>query len=255
MRSSLNFIFFLILVSSFVSFSEAARIKKARNNQLDVISKMKSFAESATGVLKDITSAGQEIKKKLNPLKEYYVALEGVLGDFKNFLVKQTNIVTPSVSDSTTSFSEMEKKFNDIYALGQTVFDNLNKYGQIISKFSPGSAEKLEAATKELDSVFEQVTKYKGYADKINQIIKDINEKFQVMKEFDDSKITELQSFVADFDKITGKLDTVNQYADDLAKVVSSLSTPSSGSSKVSEIANTAKEAASSVKNFLGGLW
>lgn len=255
MKSSLNFIVFLIIFSSFVSFSEAVRFKKTRNTQLDVISKVTSFAGSATSLLKDVSAAGQEIKKKLTPLKEYYVALEGVLGDFKNFLVKQTNIVTPSVSDSATSFSNMEQKFNQIYNLGQTVTEAINKYGGMLAKISPDSASKLESVTQEVNSIFDQVTKYKGYADKINQIIKEINEKFYVMKEFDDTKITELQKFVADFDKITDKLDTANKYVEDLTKVTSSLSTASNASSKVSEITNTAKEAANSVKNFFGGWW
>ena len=61
----------------------------------------------------------------------------------------------------------MEQKFNQIYNLGQTVTEAINKYGGMLAKISPDSASKLESVTQEVNSIFDQVTKYKGYADKI----------------------------------------------------------------------------------------
>ena len=82
--------------------------------------------------------------------------------------------------------------------------------------------------------------------------MKAITEQFNLMKNFDDTKITELQKFVEDFDKINNGLEKANTYVNDLIATTSKVS---SFKDTVSEAKSKVQEAKSKVSNFFGGLW
>jgi archaellum component FlaC len=239
-----TFILFLLFTSLLSSSFSITLVKK--KNQLktrNVLDDIVGFADKATGLLKEVSASGQTVTQKLSPLKGYYDSLTGVLGNFKTFLTDQTNIVTPSVSDSQTNFNDIESKFSKLSTLAKTVSDAIDKYGNYLP--NTDATGKFKTVSNQVYDISQKITKYKGYSDKINNIIKEINENFNVMKKFDDEKIVELKKFVGDFDSITSKLETATGFVNDLAEVTS----------KASNVKNTINDAKDKVSNLLGSLW
>ena len=251
MKSNCSFIALLIAFSCFISFSECIALKKTnlKKNVFDTISE---YSNKATSLLKEVQTNGKEVQKKLSPVKEYYVALEGVLADFKKFLTAQNNVVVPSVSGSEANYGDLSSKFTQISDLSKTVKDTIEKYSSVISKAAPDATAKVQSVAKQVTEVVSQVDKYKGYADKIKEIMKAITEQFDLMKNFDDTKITELKKFVEDFDKINNGLEKANTYVNDLIATTSKVS---SFKDTVSEAKSKVQEAKNKVSNFFGGLW
>ena len=141
------------------------------------------------------------------------------------------------------NFNDIESKFSKLSTLAKTVSDAIDKYGNYLP--NTDATGKFKTVSNQVHDISQKITKYKGYSDKINNIIKEINEHFNVMKKFDDEKIVELKKFVGDFDSITSKLEAATGYVNDLAEVTS----------KASNVKNTINDAKDKVSNLLGSLW
>lgn len=242
MNRSLLLLFILSCLCS-LTMNAALMKKKTNLKTQSVVDDVVNFANKATSILKDVSASGQTVSKKLSPLKEYYNSLESVLGNFKGFLVNQTNTVMPSVSDSQNNFNEIESKFTTLSTLTKTVQDAINKYGNYLP--NTDATGKFKEVSERINNISQKITKYKGYSDEINNIIKDINEHFNVMKKFDDDKIVEMKKYIGDFDTITNKVDNANKYVNELIEVTS----------KAANVKNTLEQATNTVSNLFGNLW
>jgi methyl-accepting chemotaxis protein len=242
MNNTFNFLIALLIFNSLITNTETVSLKKSKNTikKVKIIDKISGFANSATSMLGNISSSGQIVQKQLAPVKEYYVQLEGVLGNFKQFLANQTSVVTPSILDSESSFKTIETKFTQISDMAKTINETVSSVGSLLP--SNEYSEKLKTVTNQVNDISQGVNKFKGYANNINDIIKSINDKFNVMKEFDDTKIVELRNFIGEFDNISKDLESANSYVNDLMSV----------SSKVSNISSTLEDAKNKVSGFFG---
>ena len=242
MSSSLSSFIVLLFFVSLISVSEAISLKKSKNSlqKGNTIDEIWDFADTATSMLQNVTSNGQAVQKKLTPVKAYYVELEKVLANFKSFLSEQTAIVTPSIAESESSFKAIESKFTQMTDMANTINQTVSTLGSVLP--SNEYLEKLQAVNGQVNDIAQGVNRYKGYSNNINDIIKAINEKFNVMKEFDEKKIVELKAFLEEYDAIAKELENMNSYINELMSV----------SSKVSSAACVLQDSKNKINNLFG---
>ena len=242
MSSSLSSFIVLLFFVSLISVSEAISLKKSKNSlqKGNTIDEIWDFADTATSMLQNVTSNGQAVQKKLTPVKAYYVELEKVLANFKSFLSEQTAIVTPSIAESESSFKAIESKFTQMTDMANTINQTVSTLGSVLP--SNEYLEKLQAVNGQVNDIAQGVNRYKGYSNNINDIIKAINEKFNVMKEFDEKKIVELKAFLEEYDAIAKELENMNSYINELMSV----------SSKVSSAAGVLQDSKNKINNLFG---
>ena len=224
MSSSLSSIIVLLFFVSLISYSNTISLQKTKaktsKNSLqkgNTIDEIWDFADSATSMLQNVTSNGQAVQKKISPVKAYYTELEKVLANFKSFLTEQTAIVTPSIAESESSFKAIESKFTQITDMANTINQTVSTVSSVLP--SNEYVEKLQAVNGQVNDIAQGVNKYKGYSSNINTIIKEINEKFDAMKHFDENKIVELKAFLDEYDGIAKELENMNSYINELMSV------------------------------------
>ena len=224
MSSSLSSIIVLLFFVSLISYSNTISLQKTKSktskNSLqkgNTIDEIWDFADSATSMLQNVTSNGQAVQKKISPVKDYYTELEKVLANFKSFLTEQTAIVTPSIAESESSFKSIESKFTQMTDMANTINQTVSTVSSVLP--SNEYVEKLQAVNGQVNDIAQGVNKYKGYSSNINTIIKEINEKFDAMKQFDENKIVELKAFLEEYDGIAKELENMNSYINELMSV------------------------------------
>ena len=224
MSSSLSSIIVLLFFVSLISYSNTISLQKTKSktskNSLqkgNTIDEIWDFADSATSMLQNVTSNGQAVQKKISPVKDYYTELEKVLANFKSFLTEQTAIVTPSIAESESSFKAIESKFTQMTDMANTINQTVSAVSSVLP--SNEYVEKLQAVNGQVNDIAQGVNKYKGYSSNINTIIKEINEKFDAMKQFDENKIVELKTFLEEYDGIAKELENMNSYINELMSV------------------------------------
>ena len=224
MSSSLSSIIVLLFFVSLISYSNTISLQKTKSktskNSLqkgNTIDEIWDFADSATSMLQNVTSNGQAVQKKISPVKDYYTELEKVLANFKSFLTEQTAIVTPSIAESESSFKAIESKFTQMTDMANTINQTVSTVSSVLP--SNEYVEKLQAVNGQVNDIAQGVNKYKGYSSNINTIIKEINEKFDAMKQFDENKIVELKAFLEEYDGIAKELENMNSYINELMSV------------------------------------
>ena len=114
--------------------------------------------------------------------------------------------------------------------MANTINQTVSTIGSVLP--SNEYLEKLQAVNGQVNDIAQGVNKYKGYSNNINDIIKAINDKFNVMKEFDENKIVELKAFLDEYDVIAKELENMNSYINELMSVSSKVSSDALQESK-----------------------